>query len=71
MLTKEALQKANLQGAKLQMGLIKPQRCFEHHLLMNDDAITKQDIREFNRKRICVSFPVRDTHGGPLLARDY
>lgn len=71
MLTKEALRKPSLQGAKLQMGLIKPQRRFEHHLLMNDDAMTKQDIREFDRTRICVSFPVRDTHGGLLLASDY
>lgn len=32
---------------------------------MNDDAMIMQDMmREFDRKRICISFPVRDTPTG-------
>lgn len=49
------------------MGLIKPKRCSEQHLFMNDDAMIMQDLmREFDRKRICVYFPARDTADGGL-----
>lgn len=51
------------------MGLIKPKRCFEHHLFMNDDAMIMQDMMNSTGSASAFLFQLGTHQQGPFASQ--